>query len=375
VATTRGGAPSRDDDAVDLDPRSIGVLIGCLVLLVAVTATLRATPRTVTALAIGGLLALALNPVVDSVQRRLGGRRPAAVAVVLGGFGLLMSLLALVLVPPAVRQAGDLGKELPRVVEQLTDLPVVGDDLERADAPTKVLDFVENVPDRLKGDLSPVSDAAGSVVTGLFSGVIVLLVAVALLIDGPRLVVAVQRLVPPARRERLDRTATLAYRAVGRYVAGSLAVACLAGLTTLAVGLVLGVPLTPLLAANVLVFDLVPQIGGAAGGIPFVIMGFTKSAGTGVICAVFFMLYLQLENNVISPLVVGQAVRLSPPAMMSAALVGVAAGGVVGALVAVPLVGAAKLVYVELRGGDPEDTVKTSTSPLDRLTKLFRRGR
>jgi predicted PurR-regulated permease PerM len=374
VPTTRARTPDVRDEAVDLEPRSIVVLLACLVVLVTVTAVIRATPRTVTALAIGGLLALALNPAVDSVERRFGGRRAAAVAAVLGAFAVVAAGLALVLVPPAVRQAGQLGKELPRVVEQLTDLPVVGDDLARADAPEKVLEFVERVPDRLKGDLSPVSDAAGSLVTGVFSGVIVLLVGVALLLDGPRLVGSARRLVPAQRRDRVDRIATLAYRAVGRYVAGSLAVACLAGLTTLAVGLVLGVPLTPLLAANVLVFDLVPQIGGAAGGIPFVLMGFTKSAGTGVICAVFFMLYLQLENNIISPLVVGQAVRLSPPAMMSAALIGVAAGGVVGALVAVPLVGAAKLVYVELRGGDPEATVKRSTSPFARIARIFRRG-
>jgi 2-dehydro-3-deoxygluconokinase len=63
---------------------------------------------------------------------------------------------------------------------------------------------------------------------------------------------------------------------------------------------------------------------------------------------VFFVLYLQFENNVLSPLVVGKSVDLSPPATMTAALVGVSAGGVVGALVAVPLLGAAKAVYLEL---------------------------
>jgi predicted PurR-regulated permease PerM len=62
-----------------------------------------------------------------------------------------------------------------------------------------------------------------------------------------------------------------------------------------------------------------------------------------------FVLYLQIENHLIQPLVVGKTVKLSPPATMTAALVGVSAAGVVGALVAVPLVGAAKVAYLELR--------------------------
>ena len=92
--------------------------------------------------------------------------------------------------------------------------------------------------------------------------------------------------------------------------------------------------------------------------IPFVLLGFTRSATTGVICAVFFVLYLQFENHVLSPLIVGRSVKLSPPATMTAALVGVSAGGVVGALVAVPVVAAAKAAYLELR---PQNADETST--------------
>jgi predicted PurR-regulated permease PerM len=145
------------------------------------------------------------------------------------------------------------------------------------------------------------------------------------------------------------RLGRLAYATVARYIAGSLLVAAVAGVATLVAGLLLRVPLTPLIAVWVAIFDLVPQIGGAAGGIPFVLLGLTRGAGTAAACAVFFILYLQFENHVLSPLIVGRAVKLSPPATMTAALVGVSAGGVVGALLAVPVVAAAKAVYVELR--------------------------
>jgi predicted PurR-regulated permease PerM len=68
-----------------------------------------------------------------------------------------------------------------------------------------------------------------------------------------------------------------------------------------------------------------------------------------VICLAEFLLYQQLENHVIQPTIVGEAVDLSPPITMMAALVGASAAGVPGALVAVPLLGAAKVLALELR--------------------------
>ena len=347
---------------------------GCLVALVAVAGLVRGAPRTMTALAVGGLLALSLNPLVEAAERRLRVGRTYAVGIVFAVFAAVVAVLGVVLVPPAVEQAGRLGEDMPRVVAQLGDLPFVGERLERNGVPDRVLTAVRSLPDRLAGDLTPLAGAARSAASGLVAATIVLLFAVGLLVDGPRLVEHGRRLVPEERRERSDRLARLMYAAVGRYVAGSITVAVVAGLVTLVVGLALGVPLTPLLAANVMVFDLVPQIGGAAGGIPFVVMGFTRSATTGVVCAVFFLLYLQFENNILSPLVVGQAVKLSPPATMSAALVGVAAGGVVGALCAVPFVGAMKIVYLELRGTSTEqESARKKVPLLTRLTRRFRR--
>lgn len=358
---------------VDLDVRSMLAFCVALVALVAVTAAVRGAPRTMTALAVGSLLALALNPLVETVQRRLGMGRPFAVGFVFAAFAVVVTALGIVLVPPAVEQARRLGDDLPRVVAQLGDLPFVGERLEEAGVPDRILKTVRSLPQRLSGDLTPLAGIALSAANALGAALVVVLFAVGLLVDGPRLIAQGRRLVPERSRDSADRVGRLMYAAVGRYVAGSITVALVAGLSTLVAGLVLQVPLTPLLAANVMVFDLVPQIGGAAGGIPFVVMGFTHSATTGVLCAVFFMLYLQFENNILSPLVVGQAVKLSPPATMAAALVGVAAGGVVGALCAVPFVGAMKIVYLELRGTSTEQEQARKGPPL--LTRIFGRFR
>ena len=366
------GAAERDDDrpepqqavpvparvrTVDLDWRSVVVLLAAFVVLVAATNLVRSAPHAVTSLVIGSLLALALNPLVDATQRRVR-RRPIAVALVLVGFAVTALGLIALLAPPAVHQAQDLESQLPRIVRQLNDLPVVGARLEKAHTSVKVQRWIEELPQRLSGDTTPIARAGRAVFDGVLAAFLTFLVAVTLLLDGERIVTNVRRAVPLGRREQADRVARLAYGVVGRYVAGSLLVAAIAGIFILVSGLVLQVPLTPLLAVWVMVFDLVPQIGGAVGGIPFVALGFSHSAVTGVICLVLFVLYLQIENHVIQPVVVGKTVKLSPPATMTAALVGVSTAGVVGALVAVPVVGAVKVAYLELRRGPDPPEVK-----------------
>jgi predicted PurR-regulated permease PerM len=334
---------------VDLDWRSVLVVIGAFVALLAFTGLVRSIPRTTAALIVGLILALALNPIVLAIQRAAKVRRVVAVGMVLTGFAGAVVIVGLLLVPPAIRQGRDLGEELPNVVADLGNLPVIGDDLREADVPERVERWIEELPDRLEGDTTPIERAGRSVADGLLAAVVTLLLAVTLLIDGQRLLSGLRRIVPRRRRPHAERIADVAYRVVGKYVAGSLLVAMVAGLFVLTVGLVFQVPITPLAAVWVAMWDLVPQIGGAMGGIPFVLLAFTRGAGTGLACGVIFILYLQIENHVLQPLLVGQAVKLSPPATMTAALIGVSAAGVVGALVAVPLVGAAKAIYVELR--------------------------
>ena len=240
--------------------------------------------------------------------------------------------------------------------------------------PEKVEEFLDALPERLAGDTTPIERVGSSLLGGVLAGVTTILVAITLLLDGEHLLSRARRLVPVARRPRADRIGWLAYRVIGQYFAGSVLVAGIAGVATTIAGLALGVPLAPLAGAWVSMTNLVPQIGGAAGGVPFVLLGLTQGAGTGFACAVYFLAYQQFENNVLAPLVVGRSVDLSPPATMTAALIGVSAGGVVGALIAVPLLGAAKAVYLELRSDGGETAVDDDDAGAHRTPKAFQGG-
>ncbi|HVE94057.1 MAG TPA: AI-2E family transporter [Acidimicrobiales bacterium] len=343
------GAAARNRLTVDLDPRSALALVGAGVALLAVISVLRSVPRTGTAVAVAVIISIALDPLVTSISARFRVRRAIAVAMLSGATVVVAVIAAVLVAPAAINQAQDLGAELPAVLADLENVPIVGDDIARAGIPGTIERWVKALPDRLSGDATPISRAAGSAANGILAATLIGLLVTTILIDGPRLVGAAERVIPARHRRRTGRAGRVVREVVGRYVAGSLAVAGVAGCYVLIVGLVLGVPLAPLLAAWVALWDLVPQVGGAAGGIPFVLLGFAAGPGIGLACAVLFVLYLQIENNVIQPLLVGQAIKLSPPATMAAALIGVSAGGVIGALVAVPLTGAVKAIYLELR--------------------------
>ena len=90
-----------------------------------------------------------------------------------------------------------------------------------------------------------------------------------------------RRLIPERRRPDADRIGRLVYNVVGRYIAGTLFMAALAGVVTLVASLSLGVPLAPLLAVWVAICNPIPQIGGFLGAVPFVALGLTQSAVVG----------------------------------------------------------------------------------------------
>jgi predicted PurR-regulated permease PerM len=344
------GVPPAPSRVADLDPRSaIPIAVAFASLAVAVW-FVRSVPRTLAAAAIATLFALALNPLVEALRRRTGWRRTVAASLVLVGVGLVAATVIALVTTPTIREVRTLDDQIPRTVRDLGDLPIIGSRLQDADASEKVQEWLDDVPRRLSVDSTPVERAAGAVADGVAAGLFTMLLAITLVLDGERIVHGTRRLVPRSYRDDADRLGRLVYAVLGRYIAGSLFVAVLAGTVMLIASLVLGIPLAPLIAVWVMITNPIPQLGGFLGGVVFVLLGLTQGALVGAACIVIFLVYQQLENHVLQPLIIGRAVHLSPPSTMVAALVGVSAGGVVGALFAVPLLGATKAIYLASRG-------------------------
>ena len=371
VSDGDGGTPA-EARVLRLDLRSGAWIAASLFAGMALVGFVRNVPDSLTKVGVGILLAFALDPVVVRVRAARDCSRAAAVAIVGSTVAGLFAILVLVLGPPALDQARRFGRELPATVEQLYDLPLVGSRLADADAAETVRQWAAELPARI--DTDAVTNTARSILDGVLSGLVVLLVGVAVLVDGEQLVRRLKAAIPDRIEPRAVRVGQVFYRTIGAYFSGSLLVAALGATFILALGIAFDVPLAPAAALWMLVVNLIPQVGGLLGGGFFVLLAMSKSVATGLAVLVIYLVYQQFENHVIQPAVVGEAVNLSPPATMLAALVGAAAAGVPGALVATPLVGATKALYLELRWGKVREP-KRGEPPWRRIQQLLRRRR
>ena len=331
-----------------LDWRSFAYIVIAVVTAFAVIATLSHSQTMLTRISIGILIALALDPVVSAFERKLHGRRGIAAAIVallvLGAAGLLVGVLG----PRAVSEVRQFSAQFPETVGDLERLPVVGGWIEDQNVRARAEEWVSELPEQFTDER--LESTARRLVTGLASIAIVTVVAISVLIDGENLVRRFRRLLRPTRRAQADEVGRVVYRTIGRYIGGSVTVAVMMGLYVMTVGLILGVPLIPLAAIWAMLTDLIPQVGGFLGGAFFVLLAATESVPVALTAAVLFVVYMNLENHIIQPAIVGKSVDLTPPTTMVAAFVGGAVGGIPGALVATPLVGAAKQLILEARG-------------------------
>jgi predicted PurR-regulated permease PerM len=336
---------------VDVHPVSVALLAAAAACAATAWAIVTIAPDMVTRLLVGVLIGVALSPLVSAVERRLAFRRAPAAAVVGGGLLVFFAVVVLLVAPAAVDQARDFSDELPATVQEMYSWPILGDRLERADAVGEVERAIEDLPARIDDDT--LADLGERLLGGALSTVVVLIAALGILVDGPTIVRRMRAMVPASRQQRAAEVGEIVYHAFGSYFAGSLLVAVLAGLVVLTLGLILGVPLAPVAGLWSMLTNFIPQIGGFLGGSFFVLLALTQSPLTAVIAGVLFLAYQQFENNILGPAIVGQAVNLTPPTTMLAALVGGAAAGVPGALVATPMLGAIKALYLEQRGQLP----------------------
>jgi putative heme transporter len=355
-------------ELVDIDPWSYFAFAAAATIAVALFTIGSTAGNVLTGIGVGVLVGVALSPVVGAVQRRWSTSRGMAVVLVGAGLTVAFAGIVTVVAPAAINQLQDFSEELPSTVRDFYTWPIVGPRLEEADAAGRVEKWIDDAPAEI--DDATLADVGERLIGGVLSAVVVLVTALGVMIDGAVVVRRFRALVPFDRRPAADRLGRIVYATFGNYFAGSLFVAVLNGFVILCTGLLLGVPLAPVAGLWATLTNLIPQIGGFLGGSFFVLLALTQGPVQAVIALAVFVAYSNLENNVISPAIVGKAVNLTPPTTMLAALVGAAAAGVPGALVATPLLGAVKAIYLDRRGEMPEPEAQRVQ---DRMSRIVRR--
>jgi predicted PurR-regulated permease PerM len=290
-------------------------------------------------------LAIGLNPAVTRL-RAWGLPRGAAVAIVaLSVVGLLAGGLV-ALIPPLVTQTTELINNAPETIESLRRSETVNDLVQRYDIATKVQNAI---------NAGTIGNALGGVVGGarllagtIFNILTVLVLTIYFMAAFDRIKETGYSLVPSSRRDRVRLLSDEILTKVGAYMVGALAIGILAGISTFGLALALGLAYPFALAVVVAVFDLIPQIGATLGAVIVSLVGLASSISDGIVCIVFFIVYQQIENYLIYPNVMRRSVKVSDVAALVAALVGVGLFGVIGALVAIPMVAGIQLIMREV---------------------------
>jgi predicted PurR-regulated permease PerM len=289
-------------------------------------------------------LAVGLEPAVAWLTRR---RIPRAVAVA----AIASTIVAVVVgflvtaIPVLGAQVQSFLRNLPQYVAQMSDHSTT----------LGLLDEHFHLQQRLGGwvgegqtDLTEGLVTAGrAVLTGTTSALTVLVLTVYLLIDLPSIRRAIYRLTPASRRPRVILIGDEVAIKVGWYVMGNLVTSLIAGVTTLVWLLAFGVPYPVVLALTVAILDLVPLVGSTVAGVIVSLVALTVSLPVAVATAIFFVAYQFVENYVIVPRVIGRAVDVPATATMLAVLVGGAALGLLGALIAIPTAAAIDILLRE----------------------------
>jgi predicted PurR-regulated permease PerM len=168
-----------------------------------------------------------------------------------------------------------------------------------------------------------------------------------MLLEGPTWIDRFYGLMSDRSEQRWRKVGGEIYRTVGGYVTGNLLISLIAGGLTTLVLLIMGVPYAVALGLIVAILDLIPLAGAT---IAMVIIGgvsFLHSILAGIVVVVFFVIYQQLENQVLQPVVYNRTVRLSPLVILVSVLLGAALAGILGALAAIPVAGAIQVLVVD----------------------------
>lgn len=335
---------------VSVRPRTVFSVLGIAVLVGLGLVLVLLAWRVLTWILIAALLAAALNPSVEWLERRRMSRALAATVVFVVAL-LVVSGIGYLVIPPVVNQVTDFVNAVPGFV----------DDLTAGRGPFGWLQERYQIVDRIREAIKqqgaggilglggPALDIVRSVVTAVVGVITVIFLTYFMLLEGPRTVSGVLGLLPEEARPRFERVGRDVYRTISGYVTGNLLISLVAGTLATIVLYAVGSKYGLALGLLVAILDLIPLAGATIAAIIVTTVVFIETDWVRALIVLgFFVAYQQFENHVLQPLVYGRTVQLSPLVVLCAVLIGAQLAGVLGALLAIPVAGSLLAIAREL---------------------------
>lgn len=330
-----------------INPFTFG-LVGTLGVLVAllIGAVIGQLATVLVYIGVALFLALGLDPIVRFLERKLP--RPAAVTTVVLGVIIVFAGIMLAIIPILIDQIATLVKDAPGMVQDFTNsawflhfTDQYGDSVD--EAIQGALKFVQdpNNLTQIGGGLL----AVGAGIAGGVTGVMIVLILTLYFMASLRAMKSVAaRFVPAYARQRFSELLEDVSGAVGRYVIGQVSLATINGVLSLIFLSIVGAPMPALLALVAFIGSLIPLVGTLSGSIINTLLCFFVSPTTALITGIYYLVYMQIEAYVISPRIMSKAVAVPGAIVVIAAVGGGSLGGVLGALVAIPVAASAIII-------------------------------
>ncbi|NMM21938.1 MAG: AI-2E family transporter [Phycicoccus sp.] len=306
--------------------------------------------QVITLLIVAFFMTLALNPLVEALNRR-GLRRPASVTIVFVGLVAVFTALGFVVVPPVTQQGGLLADNAPRYLDNL----LANQFVQNFDSHYHVLDKVRVELEKLVTDGNFMSGFFGGVLgagkalaSGLLGFLTVLVLTLYFLSSLPKVKEAAYGMVPRSRRPRFMSLSEEIMRRVGSYAIGQVAVATLNAILSWVMMSIVGIRYAAVLAVVVGFLGLIPMVGASLGAAIVCLVAVFDDPTKAVIALVYYIAYQQLENYVIAPRIMQRTVSVPGAVTVIAALAGATLLGILGALLAIPVAAGLLLIYEEV---------------------------
>jgi predicted PurR-regulated permease PerM len=290
-------------------------------------------------------IAAGLDPIVGWLVRHRFPRWAAVLTVIICGMAIVGGFLAAA-IPPLASEATALAHQIPHY---LNDLQNRNSQLGKLNAKYHIQQRLTTLVSSRGGSLVGGVVGAGTLVVGTVSEILAIVVFSIYFLAGlPQIKMFTYRLIPHSRRPRAILLGDEIFAKVGGYVLGNFITSAIAGVGTYVWLLAWGVPYPLLLGIFVAFLDLIPVIGSTVGGAIVSLIALTVSLPVALATLGFYVAYRLAEDYLIVPRIMGRTVELPAIVSLVAVLVGGVLLGIVGALVAIPVAAAIRLLLQEI---------------------------
>jgi len=318
---------------------------------------------------IAAVLAVGLDPPVRRLERWHISRGWAVLIIFLLALGFI-ALFAFLVIPPIVREVGQLARDIPGYITRLERGHATGfiADLERKyHLAERLKDATSRIPSLASASFGTILGITASIASVIFNALTIGILTIYFLMALPRGEETAKTLVAGEHTIRNIRILNESLERIGGYVSGNLFISVIAGVLAFGAMQIIGVPFAAALAMWVAITDLIPAVGATLGAVVCVIVALFSSLGDGIVTAIYFIVYQQFENYVIQPRVMNKAVDLSAASVIISVLIGGSLAGLAGGLLALPIAAAIKVVIREvwLRGRIASPTASQAAGTIE----------